>query len=85
MTQNMARLAMNKHGTHVIVKFIQLAPLHNLGSAFAEIKKNFIDFANDQNGLPLIKVSLKVFSADKEKRKAMIKIMEANVVSLAQN
>lgn len=54
--KDLLKFAYNKHGTHVLIKFIKLAELHPyLEHIYDIIVHNLEDLSQDPNGLPVIK------------------------------
>lgn len=57
--RDLLKFAYNKHGTHVLIKFIKLAELHpHLVTIYDILVKNLADLSQDPNGLPVIKNSI---------------------------
>lgn len=57
------KYAFNKHATHVLIRYLQLAEVHpHLEQIYDVICRNMIDLSQDANGLPVIKVSIKKFN-----------------------
>lgn len=74
---------MNKHATHVIIRFLKLVENKQyLRNIFEVIKNNFSRLAQDANGLPLIKNILAKFK-DEESKKDLAKVMSDNAVLMA--
>ncbi len=78
------RLAKNKHGTHVLIKFICLIDYKNIDEIFATIVDNFNAFAMHANGLPVIKRILAKFTAAGYKER-LVEAIEYSCADLAQN
>ena len=78
------KLAMNKHGTHVLIKFIALTDANSIKEIFDIIVINFIHLAQNTNGLPVIKKTLAKFKSPHHKE-CLRSSVEPNAVELAQN
>ena len=77
-------LAFNKHGTHVLIKFVQLLDVQALRPIFEVIAANFTSLSQDSNGLPVIKRVLAKFTAADFKAQ-LVERVASNVIILAQN
>lgn len=77
------KYAYNKHATHVLIKYIQLADVHpHLEQIYDEICKNIIDLSQDANGLPVIKNTIRKFNLSDIKHK-MINLLSSEVILLS--
>ncbi len=57
--RDLLKFCCNKHGTHVLIKFIKLADLHPyLETIYDIVVENLSDLSQDPNGLPVIKSSI---------------------------
>eukprot|EP00347_Sterkiella_histriomuscorum_P010240 403377054 len=83
--QDLLKFAYNKHATHVLIRYIQLADIHpHLEQIYEVICKNIIDLSQDANGLPVIKNTIKKFNVPEIKYK-MINLLSKDVILLCQN
>ncbi|CDW82681.1 pumillio protein 3 [Stylonychia lemnae] len=73
--KDLLKYAYNKHATHVLIRFIQLADVHpHLEKIYEVICKNMISLSQDANGLPVIKATIKKFNVPEIKHR-MINIL----------
>jgi len=62
--KELLKFAYNKHATHVLIKYIQIAEVSPfLEPIYDAICKNMFDLAQDANGLPVVKACIKKFNS----------------------
>lgn len=85
MNDNPLSYAYNKHGTHVLIKYIELTPQDPyLMNIYDIITDNFTQLSCNVNGLPLIKKCLAWIRTPELKFKIRQQLI-ANAVTLSQN
>lgn len=61
--KELLKFAYNKHATHVLIKFIQIADIFpHLEAIYDLLCKNMVELSQDANGLPVVKACIKKFN-----------------------